>query len=211
MGVEIIKILIVEDSEDDLFLIRELLKSNEITNYIIYEARSGEIGLNKCLENKYDCIILDYKLPDMSGMKFLENLYTLHDMTYIPVIFLTGVGSESIAVSAMKAGAQDYLCKDKISDDVLNRTIRYAINHKRTEVEKEKYYQNLQISLEKIKKLEGMLPICSSCKSIRNDQGYWQQVEDYIKEFTGTNFTHGLCPECAKKYFSEYYESDDES
>ncbi len=51
-----------------------------------------------------------------------------------------------------------------------------------------------------------MLPICSSCKNIRNDEGYWQRVDDYISEHSEAEFTHSICPDCAKKLYLEYYD-----
>ena len=53
----------------------------------------------------------------------------------------------------------------------------------------------------KVRNLSGLLPICAGCKNIRNDSGYWQRVESYVQEHSQAEFTHGMCPECAKKYF----------
>lgn len=63
----------------------------------------------------------------------------------------------------------------------------------------------LKDSLAKVKTLSGLLPICASCKKIRNDQGYWDQLEDYLKKTTDATLTHGICPDCAKKYFPDYH------
>jgi PAS domain S-box-containing protein len=62
----------------------------------------------------------------------------------------------------------------------------------------------LQESLDHIKTLSGLLPICANCKKIRNDQGYWEQVETYIKQHSDAEFTHGLCPDCLKELYPEY-------
>lgn len=62
----------------------------------------------------------------------------------------------------------------------------------------------LREALSKIRALSGMLPICSHCKKIRNDKGYWQRIEVYIREHSEAEFTHGLCPDCAKKLYPEY-------
>lgn len=80
----------------------------------------------------------------------------------------------------------------------------YALSMK--EKGREKIILQLQESLANIKKLSGLLPICSSCKNIRNDQGYWEQVEKYIKERSEVDFSHGICPQCAKKLYPEIYE-----
>jgi PAS domain S-box-containing protein len=71
------------------------------------------------------------------------------------------------------------------------------------EQEREKLIVELKEAMDNIKTLKGLMPICSSCKKIRDDKGYWHQVESYIRDHTDAEFTHGLCPDCAKKYFAE--------
>jgi len=72
---------------------------------------------------------------------------------------------------------------------------------RQAEQEREKLIQELQDSIAKIKTLSGLLPICASCKKIRDDKGYWQQVEEYIGERSEAQFTHGICPQCTEKFF----------
>jgi tetratricopeptide (TPR) repeat protein len=76
---------------------------------------------------------------------------------------------------------------------------------KRVEENLERLVGDLKESLAKVKTLSGLLPICASCKKIRNDKGYWDQLEDYLEKATDATLTHGICPDCAKKYFPEYY------
>ena len=64
--------------------------------------------------------------------------------------------------------------------------------------------RELQAALGEVKSLSGLLPICSSCKKIRDDNGYWQQVESYVQKHSEAQFTHGLCPDCVGKYFPDY-------
>lgn len=75
---------------------------------------------------------------------------------------------------------------------------------KRIEEEREKIIAELQKALSEIKQLSGLLPICASCKKIRNDTGYWEQVETYIASHTGVEFSHGICPTCAEVLYSEF-------
>ena len=75
---------------------------------------------------------------------------------------------------------------------------------RRAEEERERVILQLQDSLAKIKTLSGLLPICSSCKKVRDDKGYWTQIEAYISDHSEAEFSHGLCPECAKKLYPEY-------
>jgi DNA repair exonuclease SbcCD ATPase subunit len=64
----------------------------------------------------------------------------------------------------------------------------------------------LQEALDQVKQLKGLLPICASCKKIRDDKGYWQSVEHYISAHTEAQFSHDICPECMKKLYPEYCE-----
>jgi len=70
-------------------------------------------------------------------------------------------------------------------------------------IEREKLIVNLQKALEDVKTLKGMLPICAWCKKIRSDEGYWQNLETYMKSHLNLDFTHGICNDCAKKQFPE--------
>ncbi len=79
---------------------------------------------------------------------------------------------------------------------------------KRVEEEREKLIYELQQALEKVKTLSGLLPICSGCKKIRDDQGYWNQMEEYIRDHSEADFTHSICPECVKELYPELYKGD---
>jgi PAS domain-containing protein len=79
---------------------------------------------------------------------------------------------------------------------------------KHQEMEREHMLRELQDAMANIKTLSGLLPICSSCKKIRNDKGYWQQVETYIMSHAEIRFTHGICPECTDKLYGNYLKAN---
>ncbi|HRS52835.1 MAG TPA: PAS domain-containing protein [Candidatus Marinimicrobia bacterium] len=79
---------------------------------------------------------------------------------------------------------------------------------KQAEEQREKIIAELQEALDKIKTLKGLIPICASCKKIRDDQGYWNSVESYIKDHAEVEFTHGICPDCMKKLYPNYCKDD---
>jgi len=77
---------------------------------------------------------------------------------------------------------------------------------KQAEREREKVIHELKDALAQVKTLKGLLPICSHCKKIRDDEGYWQQIEEYIHDRSEAEFSHGICPECFKKHYSDLFD-----
>jgi len=86
--------------------------------------------------------------------------------------------------------------------------IRDITERKRMEKEREKIISDLQDALSKVKALSGLLPICASCKKIRDDKGYWNQIESYIRDHSEADFSHGLCPDCLQKLYPEFCEDE---
>ncbi len=115
-----IRVLIVDDCDADRMLIRQGIRvpGNKIT---VDEAKNAKDGLAKISVNTYDCIFIDYMLPDMDGIALLKNIKTAgnDDMMPCPIIMLTGQNSQAVMIDAIKQGAQDYLLKDNLSPDAL--------------------------------------------------------------------------------------------
>ncbi|MBF0205166.1 MAG: PAS domain-containing protein [Desulfamplus sp.] len=82
--------------------------------------------------------------------------------------------------------------------------IQDITERKRAEIEREKLINQLQTALDNVKTLKGLLPICMHCKKIRDDKGYWNNVEVYIQSNSEATFSHSLCKECAEKYYPDY-------
>ncbi|HEY2294591.1 MAG TPA: response regulator [Thermoanaerobaculia bacterium] len=119
-----IRLLIVDDSPEDRELYRRLLAQDREHAYELLEAETGEEGLAMARERSPDCLLLDYRLPDVDGLEFLTRLPA---EALVPVIVLTGQGSEAVAVEAMKSGAQDYLLKGSVTPDRLQHAVQNAI------------------------------------------------------------------------------------
>ena len=99
--------------------------------------------------------------------------------------------------------------KEKKALSMANRALQIEIKERqRVENERKILIHELQEALAKVKTLSGLLPICSSCKKIRDDKGYWNQIESYIVKHSEAEFSHGICPECAKKLYPEYYKGE---
>ena len=88
----------------------------------------------------------------------------------------------------------------------INKHLNLEVKERRqAEKEKEQLIEKLQKTLSDVKKLSGLLPICASCKKIRDDKGYWNQIESYIRDHSEANFSHGICPDCKKKLYPDLF------
>jgi FixJ family two-component response regulator len=242
MGERPLKVLLIEDDEDDYVLVRDLLHEVVSQDYELEWVQSCNAALETIRSREHDVCLLDYRLGHRSGLELLRDL--MKSGYKAPIIFLTGQGGYELDIEAMRAGAADYLVKDQIRADLLERSIRYSIERKHAEdqlgqhrhhleelvqerttrleqvnrslqlemverklaeTELERLIVELQEALAKVKVLSGFLPICSSCKKIRDDSGYWRQIEAYIRDHSEADFTHGICPECAQKLYPQFY------
>ncbi len=126
-----VRVLIIEDDEDDCILVRKLLSGITAIKYELQWAPTYGAALEIMATDRHDVYLLDYQLGDHTGLDLL------HEMngkgSTVPVIFLTGHADYGVDVEAMRAGASDYLVKGQISADLLERSIRYAIERKRLE------------------------------------------------------------------------------
>ncbi len=162
---------------------------------------------NRSAGHPPDLALLDLNLPDG---KAVEVLTSPPEAGPFPIIVMTSYGSEQLAVQAIKSGALDYVVKSPESFADLPHTVARALREwtllterREAVAAQKKLIAELEDALSKVKTLSGLLPICSGCNKIRDDKGYWSQVEGYIQEHTDAQFTHGLCPDCIRKYFPE--------
>ncbi len=127
MSPDELKILVIDDNDDDRMLYRRVLQRHADTRYTISEAREGDEGLQRLAQEEPACVLLDYSLPGRNGVEVLKRIRTHHP--FVPVVMLTGQGNEGIAVTAMHEGAQDYICKSGITSESLDHAIHVAVEH----------------------------------------------------------------------------------
>jgi CheY-like chemotaxis protein len=173
--------------------------------YEILAATSGREALElveRCLP---DLVILDVKMPDMDGYETYRRLKEIEAFKDTPVIFVSGLDAEEYELLGLELGAADYLIKP-IRPALVGQRVRNILELKASRgklaaqvLELRELNRRLQAEIENVKTLRGLLPICCVCKKIRDDKGYWNQIEAYISENAGVEFSHGYCPECIEK------------
>jgi sigma-B regulation protein RsbU (phosphoserine phosphatase) len=143
--------------------------------------------------------IMDWMMPGLDGPEICRRLRTRNTATPTYVILLTSRDTASDIVEGLRAGADDYVTKPPNEDELLARVSVGArmVALQQTLADR---VRRLEEALSNVKQLQGLLPICSYCKRIRDDQNYWQQVESYISVHSGVQFSHSYCPECFEKY-----------
>jgi CheY-like chemotaxis protein len=196
-------VLLIEDNPADARLVQEMFKEEQMRECKLDHASSLSAGLRLLDQGRYDALLLDLHLHDSDGMDTL--LAVRSAKPKMPIVVLTGLSDEDAALAAIHRGAQDYLVKGKTDIGLLARVIRFAIERKQILEEKAELVGQLQEALANIKTLRGMVPICSSCKKIRDDKGFWEQLEAYITQHSEAVFSHGYCPECAAQMKKEWH------
>ena len=196
-----IKALLVEDNTGDARLIQEELRDSASEQFDLSIADRLIDALNQLTAVQFDVVLLDLTLPDSQGFSTFTKVHAMAPDT--PIVVVIGLNDDLVAVQAVRDGAQDYLMKGDVRGKMLVRAMRYAIERNRMERERERLISKLQAALAKIKTLSGLLPICASCKNIRDDKGYWAQIETYIQAHSDAEFSHGTCPDCFERLYSE--------
>lgn len=138
-------ILIVDDNPDDALLYHRILSNNHDAQYRFTNADLGEEGLESYHREKPDCVLLDYNLPDMDGIEFMQRLSRESESECYPVIMLTGQGNEAVVVEAMKNGVRDYLIKGQVTPESLRRSVGNVIEN--TVLERENYLLTKQLKM----------------------------------------------------------------
>jgi len=201
------KVLVVDDSPDILLLSTSILRR---AGYDVLEASTGKECFDAVQTNHPDLVVLDVMLPDMTGMDVCRQMKNDKRSEDIFVILASGIQiSSERQAEGLDIGADGYIVRPISNREFLARVqagerIKRAEDALREkEREQEQLVSQLKEALAEIKTLKGFIPICALCKKIRDDEGYWDQLEAYISKHTDAKFTHGLCPECVEKYRAE--------
>jgi DNA-binding response OmpR family regulator len=144
-------------------------------------------------------LILDWLMPGLDGVEICRKARSLPEYQSAYIILLTGRNSKEDVIQGLDAGADDYVTKP-FDPGELRARVGVGMRVAQLQLKLADRVRELEAALAKVRTLSGMLPICASCKKIRDDKGYWFQIESYISEHSEAEFSHGFCPECAQKW-----------
>ena len=191
------KVLIAEDE----IVSRRLLESAlPRWGYEVITATDGEEAWVLLQEPDAPTImVLDWLMPRLDGVEICRRIRAHPRLSSVYIILLTSRAGIEDVVQGLEAGANDYITKPFDAAELRARMqvgVR-VVNLQTTLAER---VREVEDALSRVKQLQGLLPICSYCKKIRDDQNYWHQVESYVGKHTDARFSHGICPECTDKF-----------
>lgn len=176
------KILTADDDESARKILTKALKA---LGHEVVETRDGHEAWMEYRLHHFNLVISDWMMPKMNGIELTRSIRQEERAKYTYVIMLTSLEGKGRYLEGMEAGADDFINKP-FDKDTLAARLRVA-----------ERILNLQAE---VTQLEGLLPICSYCKKIKDDENTWQQMESYISKRTEANFSHGICPDCYEKH-----------
>lgn len=193
MSSEITRILIAEDH----YVSRHLLERNlHNWGFDVVTAEDGEKAAEILESDEAPSLaILDWMMPKMDGVEVCTRVRRKTGRPYVYLVLLTAKSQKEEIAAGLEAGADDYVVKPFDPDEL---RARLKVGQRVVELERTlaRKISDLEMALADVKRLKRLLPICMYCKSIRDDRDYWHQLEAYIHTETGTDFSHGICPDC---------------
>lgn len=191
-------------AEDDLVTAAAISTSVSAWGFDTVVAYDGTVAWEFLSGNPPPPIaILDWEMPGVDGPELCRRLRADHTRAHVYVLLLTARSRPSDVVEGLEAGADDYLVKP-VNMNELRARLHVGVRVVSLQERLANKVSELQATLDKVRQLRGLLPICSYCKRIRNDQNYWERVEVYVTEHTDAKFTHGICPTCLEAAKAEF-------
>ncbi len=184
------RILIVDDEKFNIKVLTEFLQND----YRIMVAKTGEQAL-KAVKSQTppDLVLLDIIMPEMDGYEICKRIKADPKSKNIPVIFVTAVSEAMDSAKGFELGAVDYITKP--FNPV---TVKARVN---SHIQLYTAMRDLKTALAQVEQLSGLLPICAQCKKIRDDKGYWNEVDFYLEKNSQARFSHGMCPDCSDELY----------
>jgi len=186
-------VLVADDHDVNRKLLRSILQGE---GYDVLEAANGIDALN-LLESATSPMVglVDWEMPQMEGIEVCRQARAIPGLHPIFLILVTVRDSKQDVVAGLLAGANDYITKPFDKTELMAR-VKVGTQMVELQQTLTERVEELKVALHNVKQLSGLLPICSYCKKIRDDQNYWQQVEAYVGKHSEAKFSHSICPQC---------------
>jgi CheY-like chemotaxis protein len=183
-------------AEDDVVSRRALEATLNKWGYQVQVAKDGTAAWEALQsDNAPKLAILDWMMPKMDGVEVCRRVRAELRLESTYLILLTAKGTKEDLVAGLDGGADDYLVKP-FNRDELKARVQVGLRVVNLQTRLAERVRQLEAALSRVKQLQGLLPICSYCKKIRNDGNYWQQIDSYFAETADARFSHGICPAC---------------
>ena len=143
--------------------------------------------------------LLDWEMPGLQGPEVVQRIRSKQSQTPTYIILLTSRDSSADIVQGLRAGADDYVTKPANEDELVAR-VNVGARVVQLQTALAERVRSLEEALANVKALQTLLPMCAYCKSIRNDQNYWEKVETYFTQHSNVSFTHSYCPTCYERF-----------
>jgi phosphoserine phosphatase RsbU/P len=200
-----IKVLVVED---DPFFQRVLVKRLLAEGYQVFAAADGREGMKAIVSFEPDLVISDWMMPEVDGLELCQSVKTGLREAAPYFILLTAKGEVNNKLLALDTGADDYLVKPCDQGELMAR-VRAGLRIVLLTQELRATVQELNVSNAELQSARAeverlsheMLPICSFCRKVRDADGHWHSLEDYVAQRTQADFTHGICPHCRIEHY----------
>ncbi len=222
------RILLVEDNPEQQLIIKNTLRKGSFNDLTLASSANEAFNFLGIDNPEHipatDLILMDIVMPYVDGIEACRKIKTTPHTSDIPIIMVTGLSQLENLDRAFDAGAMDYIVKPVKRIDLLARVqsalklkqemdmrkareqdlIEEIEHRKQIKRAREKLILELKEALAQVKTLSGLLPICSNCKKIRDDKGYWNQIESYLSNHSAVDFSHSICPDCLTDMYPDY-------
>jgi phosphoserine phosphatase RsbU/P len=190
------RILVADDDDVSRIALEALLARRG--HEVVVAADGNEAWQALQAPDRPKMAILDWMMPHLDGIDVCRRLREQPALKGVYVILLTGRGSKKHCLEGLEAGANDYVTKP-FDPEEFEARVSVGVKMVQLQSELAERVAQLEDASARVQHLQGLLPICSYCKSIRDDNDYWHRVEKYIGAHTEVQFTHGICPDCWNK------------
>jgi sigma-B regulation protein RsbU (phosphoserine phosphatase) len=195
------RILVAEDDETSRVVLEVILTKD---GYDVVSAADGIAALAALEHSDAPSIaVLDLMMPGINGLEIMRRIRAKSSPLPPYLIMLSSRSEKTDVIAGLDAGADDYLTKP-FDPGELRARIKVGRRMLEMRVALADKISELALALDQVRTLRGIVPICASCKNIRDDQGFWSRVETYVRDHTEAEFSHAVCPDCMTKLYPQF-------